>query len=243
MDSDESPSESESESESYSDESPRRSSRRRECRSRSRGSSSRRHRSSHESDESDSGGSGRDRKDKKRRSSSDISKAEINEYLAKKAQRKYLNTSKKLKTHSVSGYSNDSNPFGDSNLNEKFVWRKKIERDVSQGVPLDTFSVRAEKKKQKERMAEIEKVKKRREETALEKARHEEEMLESVRGQSSKIGRKKKRSEIRLREGRMKPIDILSKHLNVSDDGDKEINEPYMVFKAPFNESTYSREI
>lgn len=34
----------------------------------------------------------------------------------------------------------------------RFVWRKKIERDVAQGVPLDTFSVKAEKKRQKERL-------------------------------------------------------------------------------------------
>lgn len=40
------------------------------------------------------------------------------------------------------------------------------------------------------------------------------------------------RSHIRLQEGRMKPIDVLSKHLNVSDDLDIEINEPYMVFKV-----------
>lgn len=32
------------------------------------------------------------------------------------------------------------------------MWRKKIERDVSQGVPLDMFSVKAEKKRQRERM-------------------------------------------------------------------------------------------
>jgi len=30
-----------------------------------------------------------------------------------------LKVAKKLKAHTVSGYSNDSNPFGDSNLNEK----------------------------------------------------------------------------------------------------------------------------
>lgn len=30
-----------------------------------------------------------------------------------------MKVAKKLKTHTVSGYSNDSNPFGDSNLNEK----------------------------------------------------------------------------------------------------------------------------
>lgn len=29
---------------------------------------------------------------------------------------------KKLKAQKVSGYSNDSNPFGDSNLNEKYVF-------------------------------------------------------------------------------------------------------------------------
>lgn len=29
---------------------------------------------------------------------------------------------KKLKTNTVSGYSNDSNPFGDTNLNEKYFF-------------------------------------------------------------------------------------------------------------------------
>lgn len=42
----------------------------------------------------------------------------------------------------------------------------------------------------------------------------------------------KTRSEIRLREGRMKPIDILTKHLDPVDDLDIEINEPYNVFKV-----------
>lgn len=34
----------------------------------------------------------------------------------------------------------------------RFVWRKKIERDVTQGVPLEMFSVKEEKRKQRERM-------------------------------------------------------------------------------------------
>lgn len=165
--------------------------------------------------------------------------------MAKKAQRKAMKVAKKLKTNTVSGYSNDSNPFGDSNLNEKFVWRKKIERDVTQGVSIDSFSVKAEKKRQKDRMAEIEKVKKRREERALEKARHEEEMAllarERARAEFQDWEKKeeefhfdqsKVRSEIRLREGRARPIDVLTKHLNGSDDLDIEINEPYMVFKG-----------
>ncbi|OMO74856.1 hypothetical protein CCACVL1_16427 [Corchorus capsularis] len=184
---------------------------------------------------------------KKRCSPRNISEEEIAEYIAKKAQKKAIRAANKLKLEAptVSGYSNDSNPFGDSNLNQKFVWRKKIERDVSQGMPLDAFSVKAEKKRQRERMAEIEKVKKRREERALEKAQHEEEMAllarERARAEFQDWEKKeeefhfdqsKVRSEIRLHEGRTKPIDILSKHLNGSHDLDIELHEPYMVFKG-----------
>ncbi|KAK4418800.1 Cactin [Sesamum alatum] len=181
----------------------------------------------------------------KRRSKRKISEDDIAEYLAKKAHKKAMKVAKKLKSQTVSGYSNDSNPFGDSNLNEKFVWRKKIERDVTQGVPLDEFSIKAEKKRQRERMAEIEKVKKRREERAIEKAQHEEEMAllarERARAEFQDWEKKEEefhfdqskiRSEIRLREGRTKPIDILTKHLDPSDDFEIEINEPYMVFKG-----------
>lgn len=61
----------------------------------------------------------RDRKKKKKK----ITEDDINDYLAKKAQKKAMKVAKKLKSQSVSGYVNESNPFGDSNLNEKFVWR------------------------------------------------------------------------------------------------------------------------
>ncbi|XP_022852520.1 cactin-like [Olea europaea var. sylvestris] len=130
-------------------------------------------------------------------------------------------------------------------MNDRFVWRKKIEHDITQGLPLDEFSVKAEKKRQRERMAEVEKVKKRREERALEKARHEEEMAllarERARAEFQDWEKKeeefhfdqsKVRSEIRLREGRTKPIDVLIKHLDPSHEFDIEINEPYMVFKG-----------
>ncbi|XP_014513749.1 cactin [Vigna radiata var. radiata] len=186
-----------------------------------------------------------DRGCKKKKSSRHITEEEIAQYLAKKAQKKALKVAKKLKTRTVSGYSNDANPFGDSNLNEKFVWRKKIERDIVQGVPIDAFSVKAEKMRLRERMAEIEKVKKRREERALEKARHEEEMALLARERARAefhdwekreeefhFDQSKIRSEIRLREGRARPIDILTKHLSGSTDLDIEINEPYMVFKG-----------
>ena len=125
------------------------------------------------------------------------------------------------------------------------MWRKKIEKDVHHGVPLDEFSVKAEKRRRGERMTEVEKVKKRREERAVEKARHEEEMAllarERARAEFQDWEKKeeefhfdqsKVRSEIRLREGRLKPIDVLCKHLDGSDDMDIELSEPYMVFKV-----------
>ncbi|XP_024981287.1 cactin [Cynara cardunculus var. scolymus] len=242
-DDDDSPSISD-ESDSH-DSSPRR---RPSGRSRDRSRSSKRSRR-RDSDDDDSEDDSDDHRSKKKKkgtgSSKKISEEEIAEYLAKKAQKKAMKVAKKLKSQTVYGYANDSNPFGDSNLNEKFVWRKKIERDVTQGVPLDMFSVKAEKKRQKERMAEIEKVKKRREERAIEKAQHEEEMAllarERARAEFQDWEKKeeefhfeqsKVRSGIRLREGRIKPIDILSKHLDPSDENDIEIEEPYMVFKG-----------
>nr|CAD1819864.1 unnamed protein product [Ananas comosus var. bracteatus] len=258
-------------SETASDSSSRRRSRRRR-RERSRSRQRRSQSSSGDGsggERSDSGSEEERRRGRRRRSSRDITEEQIVEYMAKKAQKKALKVAKKLKANAVSGYSNDSNPFGDANLTEKlwldfmasyrlffslfseggegmvvmFVWRKKIERDVAQGRPVD-ISVKSEKKRQRERMAEIEKVKKRREERAIEKAQHEEEMAmlarERARAEFQDWEKKeeefhfdqsKVRSEIRLREGRTKPIDVLLKNLNFSEDFDIEINEPYMVFK------------
>ncbi|GLT93476.1 hypothetical protein SLE2022_112680 [Rubroshorea leprosula] len=237
--------ESQSDSYSYSDEPDSRDASPERSRSRKRRTSSHRSRNTRRSDKESDYSDEERRGSSKNRSSRRVTEEEITEYLAKKAQKKAMRVAKKLKAQTVSGYSNDSNPFGDSNLNEKFVWRKKIERDVSQGVPLDEFSIKAEKRKQKERMAEIEKVKKRREERAVEKAQHEEEMAllarERARAEFQDWEKKEEefhfdqskiRSQIRLREGRIKPIDVLSKQLDGSDDMDIELNEPYMVFKG-----------
>jgi hypothetical protein len=51
----------------------------------------------------------------------------------------------------------------------------------------------------------------------------------------------KVRSEIRLREGRTKPIDVLQKNLNFSDEFDIELNEPYLVFKVSIICSSLSK--
>ncbi|XP_078181118.1 cactus-binding carboxy-terminal, cactin [Carex rostrata] len=191
----------------------------------------------------ESSDSGSDKRSKGRKDR-DITEEEILEYKAKRAQKEALKVAKKLKSSSVSGYCNESNPFGDPNLTESFVWRKKIEREVIQGNDPE-ISVKAERKRQKERMAEIEKVKKRREERAIERAQREEELAMLARERAKAeyqdwekkeeefhFDQSKVRSKIRLQEGRTKPIDVLLKNLNFAEEFDIELDEPYTVFKG-----------
>ncbi|VVB02391.1 unnamed protein product [Arabis nemorensis] len=150
----------------------------------------------------------------KRFSSKKFSEEEIKEYLAKKTQKKALSVAKKLKT---------------------FVWQKKVEKDIHQGASLNEYSMKAERKRHRENMAEVEKIKKRKDERAMEKARHEEDMALLARErtqaefqdwekkeQDFDFDQSKVRSKIRLRKGRAKPIDVLYKQLD----------EPYLVLKG-----------
>lgn len=89
---------------------------------------------------------------KKKKSSMTVTEEEITECMVTMAQRKAMEAVNKLKTDTVLGHSNDLNRFGDSNLNEKILPGKKTERDVAQGVPMDSLSVKAGKKRQRERM-------------------------------------------------------------------------------------------
>ncbi|KAK1643361.1 hypothetical protein QYE76_061166 [Lolium multiflorum] len=240
-----SPSDTDDASDSSGSPSPRRSRSRHRRRSRRKATPS----SSSDASDSQASGSGSDSGGRRRKRSSSgkrggVTEEQIVEYMSKKAQKKAEKVAKKMKGNAVSGYSNDSNPFGDPNLTENFVWRKKIERAVTEGQTVD-ISVKTEKKKMRDRMAEIEKVKKRREERAIEKAQHEEEMAllarERARAEFQDWEKKEEefhfdqskfRSEIRLREGRTKPIDVLLKNLNFADEFDVELNEPYLVFKG-----------
>ncbi|KAI3969052.1 hypothetical protein MKW92_021685 [Papaver armeniacum] len=167
-------------------------------------------------------------------------------YRVKKAQKRASRAAKKLKSESLSsGYSNDSNQFGDSNLYEQFVWEKKIARDVLQGMHIDANSAKYLKEKHKQNMVEIKKIKKRKEESVIKKARREEEsaMLarERERAKNQDLEKKdkeceykrsKRGSEIRLCQGRAKPIDVLFKHLNDLDGEVGELDEPCKVFEG-----------
>jgi len=61
---------------------------------------------------------------------------------------------KHLKKHadgSAHGYTNDANPFGDTNVSERFVWGKKLEKQLREGADVREMTSKAEKQRQEDR--------------------------------------------------------------------------------------------
>ena len=119
------------------------------------------------------------------------------------------------------GYTNDSNPFGDTNLHQQFVWKKKTEKE---GLPKVSKSDRAER--DQHFYDEIEKVRRRRSEREAEQEEQERLRSEEARLREAEqyadwhqkeetfhLEQARIRSKIRLVEGREKPIDILAKNI------------------------------
>jgi len=102
------------------------------------------------------------------------------------------------KEKTIFGYTNESNPFGDSNLTEKFQWKLKRERQLYLGLNPDQVSKEQEQLRYQELLREIDKVKKRREERELEKLRWEEERQRLARERDSEAYKdwEKKRSYV-----------------------------------------------
>ena len=121
------------------------------------------------------------------------------------------------------GYSNDINPFGDSNLMQPFIWGKKKEKEKYEN---KSIGVDKSDKKRLELINEIEKVRKRRtqreEEVAeLERLRDEEHRLRESQQYSDWQSKEESflleqiemKSKLRLIDYRMKPIDRLVKNI------------------------------
>lgn len=130
----------------------------------------------------------------------------------KKARKKAEKVAKAL------GYSNETNPFGDSNLLNPFTWGKKKEKESHTGV-----SAHESVDKRISLMKDIEKVRDRRrkreqEVEEMERLRSEEQRLREAalygdwQGKEDEfhIQQTQVRSKLRLVEDRRKPIDILA---------------------------------
>ncbi|XP_019856665.1 PREDICTED: cactin-like [Amphimedon queenslandica] len=144
------------------------------------------------------------------------------------------------------GYTNADNPFGDQHLLDTFVWHKKREKEAEETKVSAEELERREKRRQVEMKTELEKVKKRRIEREKEREAREEEMALLQRMKEADMFKEwenqeddfhleqaKLRSKVRIEGGRAKPIDLLAKYINTTDDDmDIEMQEPYHLLRG-----------
>ncbi|KAI8820011.1 cactus-binding C-terminus of cactin protein-domain-containing protein [Fimicolochytrium jonesii] len=152
------------------------------------------------------------------------------------------------------GYSNTENPFGDSNLSNKFLWLKKREKESKSGLSA-AERARRDMSRREEVEDELSKLKRRRNEREIEMQLREEEQARLQREQDRlalgdweakenefHLGQAKTRAQIRIKEGRAKPIDILAMNLSLASDTklaeefdalglEMGVEEPYLIFR------------
>ncbi|XP_042211961.1 cactin-like isoform X3 [Homarus americanus] len=137
-------------------------------------------------------------------------------------------------------FTNADNPYGDNNLLDTFVWKKKLEKEGLTDISREDIEKQNRAKMDENRM-ELEKVKKRRQERELERLEREKMMeLEQRQREAAQFSQFSKqedqfqleqarlRSYIRIQDGRAKPIDLLAQY--VSSEGDVsavDMHEPY----------------
>lgn len=133
------------------------------------------------------------------------------------------------------GYTNEDNPFGDSNLHETFVWKKKYEKLGMKHINEEEID-QINKQKMLKNRQELEKVKKRRLEREHERELRMQELAKMQRDKEADqfkewskqedffhLKQAKLRSKLRIKEGRAKCIDILARYINVFGENEPEI--------------------
>ncbi|XP_038211124.1 cactin [Zerene cesonia] len=137
-------------------------------------------------------------------------------------------------------YTNQDNPFGDSALTNTFVWSKKLAKEGVKTVSRDELEA-LNRQKQLENKIELEKVKQRRLEREAERAAREAEAAAAARAREAAqfhswarqedafhLHQARLRSQIRIRDGRAKPIDLLAWYVSSEQCVDAlEMHEPY----------------
>ncbi|XP_045607599.2 splicing factor Cactin isoform X2 [Procambarus clarkii] len=137
-------------------------------------------------------------------------------------------------------FTNADNPYGDNNLLDTFVWKRKLEKEGVTNISREDIE-KQNRAKMDENRLELEKVKKRRQERELERLEREKMMeLEQRQREAAQFSQFSKqedqfqleqarlRSQIRIQDGRAKPIDLLAQY--VSSEGDVsavDMHEPY----------------
>ncbi|EPB85122.1 hypothetical protein HMPREF1544_08094 [Mucor circinelloides 1006PhL] len=240
--------------------SPEKSDRHRSSRHRSPERRHSRHRSSERHSRHRSRSRDRDRKRRHRDDSSDRHRSSKHKKEKKKYKSRYGSDDEeqqRIETGQPSletlGYSNVNNPFNDVNLESKFVWGKKKQRDKKQLGLSETDLQKRERDRKREADEELAKLNKRRAERERELELREEEQARVQRDaelaamgdweakeEEFHLEQAKQRAAIRIRDGRAKPIDILAMNLRLANEPDKveedvdleiDLDEPYTIFE------------
>jgi len=127
------------------------------------------------------------------------------------------------------GYKDESNPFGDISLTDKFVWKKKNEYLAAAGLYKKTGKEQ-QIEKTEAKIREIQQVKKRRDEREVERQLLEQQRLEHDRDMKDELFSEwtnaeeqfhlenaKARSIIRIEQGRERPIDLVQKGVSIAE--------------------------
>lgn len=136
-------------------------------------------------------------------------------------------------------YTDQDNPFGDSALTDTFVWSKKLARQGVTSVSRQQLEAEA-RRKQLENKAELEKVKSRRLQREAERAARDQDAAAAARAREAAhyscwqrqedafhLQQATLRSQIRIRDGRAKPVDLLACYAASEGGADADLHEPY----------------
>ncbi len=124
------------------------------------------------------------------------------------------------------GYTDDNNPFGDPDLSKPYIWHKKIQKMRTKGLEpfLDIQSLILKLRNIKKDLDRIRKNKLEREEMKenqndqkKQDKETEEQMFDEWKNKDEKfhLAQEKLRTEIRIKQGREKPVDFIHKVLMI----------------------------
>ncbi|KAI9205362.1 mid region of cactin-domain-containing protein [Polychytrium aggregatum] len=208
------------------------------------GSYSRKHGQKHKSSKSKKS----KKKSKKKRETS------AERRIRKAEERKQKESQIAAQMSATLGYTDKDNPFGDSSLSTKFIWVQKIKKEKVMGITSEDKR-RADAERRHELELELAKLKKRREEREVEMQLREQEQIRMQREQDRiafgdweereagfHLQQAKKRAQIRIKEGRARPIDIMAMNLSLATDTEvaaefdalgleMDLEEPYHIFE------------
>jgi|ERR1719419_469303 len=178
------------------------------------------------------------KRDKERLKATETAEEKRTRRLIKKEQKANRDKERMGWDNDYVRYTNEDNPFGDSSLTSTFRWDKKLKQDGMDKLN-ERELTKIQKVKQEEQRQELEKVKQRRLEREREREERDQLMeLEDRKRENDKFAswqrdedkfhlqQARLRSQIRISDGRAKPIDLLAKY--IAQHGAEELDEEAM---------------